>query len=243
MTANQQSLDVDEVLGELVRDAAQAFGANLVSVVLFGSAAEQRLRASSDVNLLLLLERFEPDEADAFREPMRLAQTAIRANAMFLLRAELPEAVELFAVKFWDIRQRHRVLHGPDPFASLAIDDAALRHRLREVLLNLTLRLRERYVRLSLREEQLLPVITDAAGPLRVAAAALLSLRGQPVASPREALERAASATGDREIVAAVACMSVARQELQLPADSAGVHLQALARLADRLRQQLDAAQ
>lgn len=241
MAADKTTLDLDEVLAELVQNAVRTFGANLLSVVLFGSAAEHRWRPSSDVNLLLLLERFEPDEADAFREPLRTAHTAIRADAMFLLRAELPDAAELFAVKFWDIRSRHRVLHGADPFAQLAISDAALRLKLREVLLNLALRLRERYVRLSLREEQLVPVITDAAGPLRVAAAALLALQGQSVASPREALERVAASAHDVEFLAAVGSLHAARQALKLPAGKAGTHLRALARLADYLRGQLEA--
>lgn len=241
MTTDPTTPDLDEVLAELVQNAVRVFGPNLLSVVLFGSAAEQRLRPSSDVNLLFLLERFAPDEADAFREPMRTAHTALRASAMFLCRAELPDAADLFAVKFWDIRNRHRVLHGTDPFAALAISDAALRLGLREVLLNLALRLRERYVRLSLREEQLVPAITDAAGPLRVAAAALLALQGQSAASPREALERVAAAADDPEFLAAVRSLHAARQELKLPAGIGGTHLRALGRLADHLRRELEA--
>ena len=60
-----------------------------------------------------------------------------------------------------DIRARHRVLHGSDPFAALRIDAAELRRRLREVLLNLALRLRERYALVSLREEQLARVLAS----------------------------------------------------------------------------------
>lgn len=242
MVDNDKDANVDEMLGQFVEAAAGAFGANLVSVVLFGSGAENRLRPSSDVNLLVLLDQFVLAEAEAFREPLRTVRAAIRAKVMFLLRDELPEAAELFAVKFWDIRHRHRVLHGADPFASLAIGEDALRHRLREVLFNLALRLRESYIRLSLREEQLVPVITDAAGPLRVAAAALLALRGEAAPSPRQALERIARDSGEADIAAAVAQLPLARQEQRLPAGSAGPHLLALARLAEYLRQRLEAA-
>src|SRR5690242_19072248 len=122
---------VEAVLDALVEGARRAFGAELASVVLFGSAAERRLRSTSDVNLLLLLERFAPAEADAFRASLRTANTAVRARVMFLERAELAAAAELFAVKFLDIRERHRVLFGIDPFAGLVPDDAALRRRLR----------------------------------------------------------------------------------------------------------------
>ena len=46
---------VSRVLTEFVAAAQAAFAADLRSIILFGSAAEGRLRATSDVNLLLLL--------------------------------------------------------------------------------------------------------------------------------------------------------------------------------------------
>lgn len=234
--------EISPVLDELVARAREAFGDNLVSVLLFGSAAEARLRAASDVNLLFLLKRFAPDEIDGFREALRTADAAIRARAMFLLEGELATAAGLFAVKFSDIRARHKVLWGSDPTAALAIGDDELRHRLREVLLNLALRLRERYAMLSLREEQLVPVIGGAAGPLRSAAAALLSLRGQggPGLMPREALDRLVAGCGDAALAAAVEHMSRARREQQLPPGVACATLLDLIRLAERLRQEVD---
>ena len=48
--------------------------------------------------------------------------------------------------------------------------------RLKQTLLNLTLRLREAYVSRSLREEQLIATVADTAGPLRACAATLLEL-------------------------------------------------------------------
>ena len=46
----------------------KAFGDELVSALLFGSAAEGRLRSLSDVNLLLLLKSFDKNRADLVRE-------------------------------------------------------------------------------------------------------------------------------------------------------------------------------
>src|SRR6185436_3140946 len=170
--------------------AKGAFESDLVSVVLFGSAAEGKLRATSDVNILLVLRRFEQPRADRMREPLRLAHAAVQLNAMFVLEGELAAANEAFAVKFADIQARHRVLFGSDPFAGLGTPRDALIRRLRQVLLNQQLRLRERYVMLSLREEQLARVIADAAPPLRASAASLLQLEGRPAAAPKAALEQ-----------------------------------------------------
>ena len=229
------------VLDELVLAAREHLGDDLVSAVLFGSAAEGRLRPDSDVNLLLLLKAFVAPRVDTLREALRLAQAAARVETMFLLEAELPVAAELFAVKFNDIRARHRVLHGSDPFATLRINAAELRRRLREVLLNLALRLRERYALVSLREEQLARVLAEAAGPLRAAAVALLDLGGQGDVAPREALEKVAAATGDAAFIAAVALLPQARQQQALPPGAGGPALLALSRLATHLREALEA--
>src|SRR5829696_2299417 len=78
-------------------DAARAaFGDKLRSVVLFGSAAEGKLRRTSDVNLLLVLRAFEREQVDALREPVRVARAAIELEPMFVLDSELGEAAEAF---------------------------------------------------------------------------------------------------------------------------------------------------
>ncbi len=235
---DQRNDELEALLAELVERAKMAFAEDLVAVVLFGSAAENRLRATSDVNLLFVLDRFRAERADVFREPLRAAHAALRVETMLLLRDELPVAASLFAVKFSDMAARHRVLYGADPLADLAIGETELRRRLREVLLNLGLRLRERYVLVSLREEQLAPVLAEVAGPLRAAAAAMLRLRGQPARSPREALEIVAAS--DAAWAQAVALLSLARDAARLPAGAGGPALLGLADLASRLRRQLE---
>ena len=183
-----------KTLQELVATAEKAIGADLHSIVLFGSAAEGRLRATSDVNVLVVLSAWNPAKLDALADPLRNAHAAIALSASFVLLAELPAAMEAFAVKYSDILRRHRMLCGPDPFTGLSVARPAEINRLRQVLLNLLLRMRERYLATRLREEQTANVLAQMAGPLRAAAAALLELEGKPAASPKAALEAVATA-------------------------------------------------
>ena len=104
---------VAEGLDRFVKAAEEALGPALKAAVLFGSAAEGRLRATSDVNLLLVLSEWD-ERADALREPLRSAQAAIRLSPMFVLERELPAAALAFPVKFADIQRRRRVLVGAD---------------------------------------------------------------------------------------------------------------------------------
>lgn len=197
--------------------AREACGPDLVSIVLFGSAAEGRLRASSDVNLILVLKQFVPSRIDALRESLRLAHAGAQLEVMFLLESEIPMAAEAFAVKFADILDRHRVVYGPDPFAHLEVSRPATLRRLQQVLINLTLRLRERYALVSLREERLVPVIADVAGPIRAAAATILKLEGKAGVHPKEALQELAGRLRAGAWDKVLMNMSAAREDLDLP--------------------------
>src|SRR5262245_18188362 len=105
----------EQGLAVLVAAAREALGDKLESIVLYGSAAEGRLRPASDVNVIFVLTRFDAARTDALGDAVRVAQAAIRLAPMFLLREEIPHASAAFAVKFADIVRRHRVLHGTDP--------------------------------------------------------------------------------------------------------------------------------
>lgn len=181
--------DIQEGLDRFVQGAHKAFGADLVSVILFGSGADGMLRPTSDVNVLLVLRKFEREQADLVRDDVRTAHAAMRLDVMFLLESEIEQAMDAFAVKFSDILTRRKVLLGSDPFAYLAVPPDAILRRTQQVLLNLILRMRSRYVLISKREEQLALVLSDMIGPLRVCAASILKLEGRAVLHPKEALE------------------------------------------------------
>lgn len=178
----------EQVLTTLVQAARVALQDDLSCILLYGSGAEGRLRPSSDLNLLFVLKSFRRERVDAFREPLRMGRMAQRASVMFLLESELPLFAEAFAVKFDDLLRRHRVLYGENLLTRFAPSRPARIQRLRQIVFNLALRLRERYAALSLRDEQLVGVVNDLLGPLRAAAATLLELEGRTVESARAAL-------------------------------------------------------
>ena len=215
--------------------AREAFGDDLVSVVLFGTAAEGRMRPTSDINVIVVLKTFRAPSADQLREPYRVAAAAHSLQAMFLLESEIAEASHEFAQKFADVARRRLVVYGDDPFANLAISREALVRRVRQVLLNLALRLREIYVERSLREEQCAIALADAAGPLRTAAAAILELEGRGVKAPKEALAEVVAGLHRPDLAALLPHISEAREHRVLPNGEGARHLFAAAELARAL--------
>ena len=228
--------DIQRVLGEFVAAARDAFGDTLVSVVLYGSAAEGALRPTSDINVLVVLRTFDQARADRVRDAFLTAHAAIRLTAMFVLQEEIPAAAKAFAQKFADIARRHRVLHGDDPFVGLAIPRAALVARLDQVLLNLTLRLRALYVERSVYPEQLAGVVAQVTAPLRTSAASLAELEGKRVGSPKAALAEFVRGLDEPGWDAVLSRLSAARESRTLPPDVAADTVMRLIELARRLR-------
>ena len=111
----------------------------------FGSAAEGRLRAASDVNVAVVTRTFTPEDAVRLREPLALAHAAVDLRAMLLRADEVPAAAEAFAAKFADIRRRRFVLAGEDVLGAVVVPRGAEILRVKQVLLNLVLRTRTAY--------------------------------------------------------------------------------------------------
>lgn len=227
--------DVARGLESFLDSAKAALGETLVSAALFGSAAEGRLRATSDVNLILVLSTFDARRIDPLREALRNAHATLNLAVMFILENELAAATEAFAVKFADIRERHKILHGRELFSALTPSRAAMLTRLRQILLNFVLRSRERYAMASLREEQLALLVADAAGPLRSAAGLILELSGRKADTPRAALETLAEELRPGAWTTALAALPKAREHGQLPQGEGGPALLQLIELAQAM--------
>jgi predicted nucleotidyltransferase len=227
---------VQQAIGRVVEAAVESLGNDLACIALYGSGAEKRLRASSDVNLLIVLKRFQGGEHEALRAELQTAEAAVRLDAMFVLEQELPAAAEAFASKFADIRRRHLVLYGENVLANLQVPRAAAIFRNRQILLNLILRLRHDVVMRGNHEEQLARSVADAASPLRAAAAALIELRGGKVESPRAALERFAAGLPERDWSEVLGRIVEAREKLMLQPGTAEAEILRLMALAEALR-------
>ena len=227
---------VTRVLDEFVSEARAALGETLHAIVLFGSAAENRIRATSDVNVVVVLTAFDRARIEALRPALARGHAAIRLEILWLRTSEVAAAAEAFAVKFTDIVRRHRTLYGPDPFAGLVVSRQATITRLHQVLLNQLLRLRASYALDGDQEERLALRIADAAGPLRVSAAEIVELEGGPALPPREALARLSEAWTAPARHGVLAAISEARETRHVAPGRAGEVLLGVIELAGFLQ-------
>jgi len=219
--------NVAATLSTFLAAARDALAADFVSAVLFGSAAEGKLGPTSDVNLLLVLRKFAPDKILQLRDAFLAAEAAIKLRVMFVQADEVSSAAEFFAQKFADILRRHRIVFGQDVLAALKVSRRAEIFRLRQILLNLVLRLRESYVARGHRPEQVALILADTFGPLRAACATLLELEGTLNTDSTAALADVAASFGPQG-ADAVARLLKAHDRAPMAADAQDVLFQVL---------------
>ena len=162
------------------------------------------------------------------RDAYLTAEAAIKLRAMFVLEDELSTAAEFFAQKFADILRRHKTVYGKDVLTSLKVARPAEIFRLRQILLNLVLRLREVCVARGHRPEQVQRILADTFGPLRAACATLLELEGTPNADSSAALAAVAGSFGAQSSDV-VALMAAAHEGKFLGAEAPDALFQVLA--------------
>jgi len=128
-------------------ELAATYGGDLVSVVLYGSAARGEYREGrSDLNVLVLLRDTRPE---TLRRGSVLARRWVGERnppPLMLSETEWRASADVFPIELADIRDANMVLHGADPFTGVEIHPENLRLQCENELKGKQIRLRERYL-------------------------------------------------------------------------------------------------
>ncbi|MDQ2747151.1 MAG: hypothetical protein M3T96_07835 [Acidobacteriota bacterium] len=131
----------------LVDDLRAAHGRNLVSVILYGSAASgDFVRNLSDYNLLIALREIAPKDLRAAQAPMREWNRMGHSVPVYFTVAELSDAADVFPIEFYQMEHARKVLYGTDVLANVEISDEFLRHQTEYELRSRLIRLRRSYI-------------------------------------------------------------------------------------------------
>ncbi len=115
----------EDKLQELVQRLQTACGDNLVSVVLYGSAAREDFHEQySDVNLLLVLRELGPNALHALAPVIGWWSHEEKLRPpMIMTLQELRESADVFAIELLDIKTVHRTLAGEDIASTIEVPD------------------------------------------------------------------------------------------------------------------------
>jgi predicted nucleotidyltransferase len=176
-----QSGTVDQKLNDLVERLKKSFGAQLISVILYGSAATDDWNQDrSDVNVLCVLNRLTPDELRRAEPVLRWWREAHNPPPLLLTEEEVQTATDCFPMEFHDMRQFRRVLHGPDLIRDLAVDNKFYRAQVEHELRAKQLRLRQHAAEVLSDPARLARLMSDSISTFCVLGRHALILHGSP---------------------------------------------------------------
>lgn len=130
-------------LDEFTKGLETALGDVLVGILLHGSVVRGEYRpGESDVDVIVVLERADFAHLEAIGNAMQLARYSARIEAMILTESEIAGASDAFPLLYDEIKQRHVLLTGRDPFAAVEVHDTHRRLRIEQELREAQIRLR-----------------------------------------------------------------------------------------------------
>lgn len=140
-------MNSDTALNQLVQRLTSAAGANLLSVILHGSAASGDFHPEfSDLNVLCLMNELSPAAMRALAPTLSWWSAQKYPAPLFFTRSELQAAADVFPIEMLDIKDQRKLLCGEDPFQHLQVSMAQHRIQLEHELRAKLLLLRQHYM-------------------------------------------------------------------------------------------------
>jgi hypothetical protein len=169
-----------EAFNHLVGDLKATHGDNLASVVLYGSAASgDFVQLESDYNVLIALHRITPEDLRLAQAPMREWQRLGHPLPVYFTLSELNDAADVFPIEFRQMERARVVLFGRDPFETLRLSNANLRHQAEYELRSKLIQLRRLYIPASVSAGRLQDLMSDSLSSFATLFAPVLMLHGE----------------------------------------------------------------
>ena len=109
-------------IGDFVGRLREAAGANLESVILFGSAVAGDFHPEfSNVNLFCVLRDASFAKLQVLAPVVKWWDAQKQTTPLFMTRDEIERSADVFTIELLDVKQHHRVLYGEDVFKDLSI--------------------------------------------------------------------------------------------------------------------------
>ncbi len=182
-----------KVLDQLVEKLGKAFGPDLVSVVLHGSAvAGDHHAAFSDLNVLCVLRQITSAQLATAETVCVWWRGQGNPSPLLLTEDEVRTSADSFAIEFHDIRKHHRILFGADVVSDLEIPDRFYRAQVEHDLRAKLIRLRQKATGLVSDKAALRALLVDSVSTFCILFRHALALSGdEGPALRRDVIERA----------------------------------------------------
>jgi predicted nucleotidyltransferase len=189
---------VETRLNQFVERVKAAAGANLSSVVLYGSAVTGEFVAKhSDLNIVCIVEQAGARELEQLHPVAQWWAREGNATPIIFTMDELRRSADVFSIELLDMKQRHRMLVGQDFLGGFEVSPQLHRLQVERELRTSWLRLRQMVLMAPAKQKARMGIMLASFSTFCALFRHALIALGQPAAhTKREAVNAMATLTG-----------------------------------------------
>ncbi|HKZ21610.1 MAG TPA: hypothetical protein VJ165_00200 [candidate division Zixibacteria bacterium] len=134
-------------LKNFVEDLKNLYSDQLVSVILYGSAAgEDFVAGRSDINTIVILKKVDFDSLQKYQTRQKKFERLGIVAPLFLEPEYIRTSADSLPIEFLDIKNQNKVLYGEDFFSGLEIHLTHLRLQCEQEIKGKLIRLRQHFL-------------------------------------------------------------------------------------------------
>lgn len=138
-----------KTLDEFLQKIKSIYNQDLVSLILYGSAASNEfVDKNSNLNILVVLTNTDLDNLQLARNTITKLKFA-RIHALFMTEEYIKSSLDVFPIEFLDIKENNIVLFGKDIFKDVSIETKNLRFQCEQELKSKLINLKQQYLRIN----------------------------------------------------------------------------------------------
>jgi len=144
---NHLSSRARSIISDYASMVQDSLGENLVSLILFGSAAgEDFIEGKSDINTVVILGDIRTPDLNIMTEILKKFARKGLATPLMFERHHIKNSLDTFPIEFTDMKRKHILLYGEDPFDTANIEIKNLRYQCEREFKSLLVNLRRGFL-------------------------------------------------------------------------------------------------
>lgn len=174
--------DPQEIFQEFTQDYQKLYGEDLISIILYGSAAKgEYVYKKSDINFLIILSE---KGIENLRKSLDLVPKWKKRNVatpLFLTKSYIETSLDSFPIEFLDMKEHHQLIYGEDVLKDIDINLKYLRLQCEREVKSKLLHLRQAYLNTHGKRKHMETLISRSIITFASIFRALLKLKGKEI--------------------------------------------------------------